>query len=268
VAGGLAEYSGIDALLWRVGFVALTLAGGTGIIVYLLLWLLMPVGPPVAPGTAVEHRIRPPAGPRSPVPGITIAAVLILEGLLALLNRVFDWDLGPTAFFGTALLTVGLGLVAAAFSGGRTARGGLIALGLVLSVATVAASTEPWPGGENGFGDQVYREIDAEAVQPVYECGVGDCTLDLSDVDVDDLDEVITTRVNAGVGDVEVLVPRSADVRVSVDSGIGNVVMFGQEDRNGGYFDGSGRGDRTGDGEAEINLSINAGIGDVEVSRG
>src|SRR3954466_6169983 len=45
VSGGLAEYSGIDALLWRVGFVALALAGGTGVIVYLLLWLLMPAGP-------------------------------------------------------------------------------------------------------------------------------------------------------------------------------------------------------------------------------
>jgi phage shock protein PspC (stress-responsive transcriptional regulator) len=268
VAGGLAEYSGIDALLWRVGFVALTLAGGTGIIVYLLLWLLMPVGPPVAPGAAVEQRVRPPAGPRSPVPGITIAAVLILEGLLAILNRVFDWDLGPVAFFGTALLTVGLGLVAAAFAGGRTARGGLVALGLVLSVATIAASTEPWPGGENGIGDQVYREVDAEMVQPVYECGVGDCTLDLSEVDVSDLDGLITTRVSAGVGDVEVIVPRSADVQVSVDSGIGDVRMFGQDDRNGGYFDGLGRADWTGDDEAEINLSINAGIGDVEVSRG
>ena len=42
VSGGLAEYSGIDALLWRVGFVALTLAGGAGVIVYLLLWLLIP----------------------------------------------------------------------------------------------------------------------------------------------------------------------------------------------------------------------------------
>src|SRR5215212_4398490 len=77
VSGGLAEYSGIDALLWRVGFVALTLAGGTGIIVSLLLWLLMPAGPAVAPGTAVEKQARPPAGPRSPVPGVTIAALLI-----------------------------------------------------------------------------------------------------------------------------------------------------------------------------------------------
>src|SRR4051795_8193037 len=45
VAGGLAEYSGIDPLLWRVGFVALTLAGGSGILVYLLLWVLMPPAP-------------------------------------------------------------------------------------------------------------------------------------------------------------------------------------------------------------------------------
>src|SRR3954465_5709909 len=45
VSGGLAVFPGGGALLWRVGLVALTLAGGTGIIVALLLWLLMPAGP-------------------------------------------------------------------------------------------------------------------------------------------------------------------------------------------------------------------------------
>lgn len=45
VCGGLADYSGIDPVLWRVGFVALTFAGGAGILVYLLLWVLMPAGP-------------------------------------------------------------------------------------------------------------------------------------------------------------------------------------------------------------------------------
>jgi phage shock protein PspC (stress-responsive transcriptional regulator) len=54
VCGGLAEYSGIDALLWRVGFIGLTVAGGAGVIVYLLLWVLMPPAPvtpeqPVSP---------------------------------------------------------------------------------------------------------------------------------------------------------------------------------------------------------------------------
>ena len=50
VCGGLADYSGIDTLLWRVGFVGLTVAGGSGILVYLLLWVLMPAAP-LPPGT-------------------------------------------------------------------------------------------------------------------------------------------------------------------------------------------------------------------------
>jgi phage shock protein PspC (stress-responsive transcriptional regulator) len=49
VCGGLAEYSGIDPLLWRVGFVGLTVAGGAGILVYLLLWVFM-ASAPLPPG--------------------------------------------------------------------------------------------------------------------------------------------------------------------------------------------------------------------------
>ncbi len=45
VSGGLAEYSGIDAVLWRVGFVGLALAGGAGVVLYLLLWVLVPSDP-------------------------------------------------------------------------------------------------------------------------------------------------------------------------------------------------------------------------------
>src|SRR5215212_9399576 len=77
VAGGLARYSGIDALLWRVGFVALAFAGGTGVLVYLLLWLLMPATPEAPSGIELDEEPDVPAGPRSPVPGVTIAALLI-----------------------------------------------------------------------------------------------------------------------------------------------------------------------------------------------
>jgi phage shock protein PspC (stress-responsive transcriptional regulator) len=268
VSGGLAEYSGIDALLWRVGFVALTLAGGTGIIVYLLLWLLMPAGPRVAPGTAVEMQARPPAGPRSPVPGVTIAALLIAVGLLTLFTSVFSWELGPTAFFGTALLVVGLGLVAAAFASGRTARGALIALGVVLSLGTIATASEPWHGHEGHVGDKTFHEVAAERVQPVYDCGLGDCTLDLSDVDVSSLDGRITTAVDAGLGDVQVILPRSADVEMTVDSGIGDVRLLDGMDSDGGYSPGLGSAPWTDDGEPEFVLTINTGMGDVEVSRG
>jgi phage shock protein PspC (stress-responsive transcriptional regulator) len=45
VCGGLAEHTGIDSLVWRAGFVAVSAAGGAGFLVYLLLWVLMPPPP-------------------------------------------------------------------------------------------------------------------------------------------------------------------------------------------------------------------------------
>ena len=45
VSGGLAAHIGVDALLWRVAFVGLTLAGGAGIPIYLALWVLVPPAP-------------------------------------------------------------------------------------------------------------------------------------------------------------------------------------------------------------------------------
>jgi phage shock protein PspC (stress-responsive transcriptional regulator) len=41
VCGGLGDYFGIDATLMRLVFVALTLLGGHGILIYLILWLVM-----------------------------------------------------------------------------------------------------------------------------------------------------------------------------------------------------------------------------------
>ena len=272
VSGGLAEYSGIDALLWRVGFVALALAGGTGVIVYLLLWLLMPAGPatygPTAYGAPGQARVKAPAGPRSPVPGVTIAALLILVGALSLITRFSDWNLGPRAFLGTALLVVGLGLVAAAFSGGRTARGGLIALGVVLSLALLVASTMPWKNVHGGFGDRTFRPATEAQVRDRYQGGAGDMTVDLTGVDVSHLDAPISTRIEHGVGDVKVLVPRDADVRLTVMSGVGSIDAFGQGSLDRGFFPGSGTGSWVDDSKAEFVIAVHNGAGDVEVSRG
>ncbi|GAB4571570.1 MAG: hypothetical protein Kow0077_08590 [Anaerolineae bacterium] len=44
VAGGLAEYLGMDPTLIRLGFVLLTLLGGPGLLIYIIMWLVMPEG--------------------------------------------------------------------------------------------------------------------------------------------------------------------------------------------------------------------------------
>jgi phage shock protein PspC (stress-responsive transcriptional regulator) len=257
VSGGLAGYSGIDPLLWRIGFVALALAG-PGVPVYLLLWIFMP-----AEHTAGDPRASRPAGPRSPVPRVTLAGLLIVVGLLAALTRFTGWDVGPVGFFGSALLVVGLGLVAAAFTGGRRAKGGLIALGTVLSLALLVSAAEPWEDVEGDVGDRTYHPRTAADIQPVYSLGLGDTTLDLSDLS--GLDQPVTTQVNGGLGDVDVLVPRSADVRVDVHSGLGEVEVL-DLDSDGGLSLGSGA-TWSGDGKPDIVLTINAGLGDVEVDR-
>lgn len=45
VAGGLAEHLNMDTTLIRLIFVVLTLAGGPGLLIYLILWLIMPDEP-------------------------------------------------------------------------------------------------------------------------------------------------------------------------------------------------------------------------------
>lgn len=42
VCGGLGEYLDIDPTIIRIGFIILTIAGGSGVLAYLLLWLVMP----------------------------------------------------------------------------------------------------------------------------------------------------------------------------------------------------------------------------------
>lgn len=43
VCGGLADYSGIDVTIWRIIFVLIALPGGVSVLVYFILWLLMPL---------------------------------------------------------------------------------------------------------------------------------------------------------------------------------------------------------------------------------
>jgi phage shock protein PspC (stress-responsive transcriptional regulator) len=45
VCGGLAVTTGVGPWLWRMAFALLTLAGGCGLIVYLVLWFFVPLEP-------------------------------------------------------------------------------------------------------------------------------------------------------------------------------------------------------------------------------
>jgi phage shock protein C len=45
VCGGLAQYFNLDATLIRVLFVVLAVLGGSGLVIYLAMWILVPKEP-------------------------------------------------------------------------------------------------------------------------------------------------------------------------------------------------------------------------------
>jgi len=57
VAGGLAEYFVMDPLLIRLAFVILTLAGGGGLLIYVVLWIVTPENP---------YRVQPTGNNQGP----------------------------------------------------------------------------------------------------------------------------------------------------------------------------------------------------------
>jgi phage shock protein PspC (stress-responsive transcriptional regulator) len=139
VSGGIGRYFGIDPTLVRIGFVALALLGGAGLIVYGAALVLVPLD---------EERPDAPGTPRDRALAIAIAVALILAGLVfGSFGFMFGGALVPLGF----LLLLGLAvwwLVSGARpSGGpgdvarRAAQGiGLLIGCVALAVASFFAS--------------------------------------------------------------------------------------------------------------------------------
>ena len=56
VCGGLAARSDVPAWLWRLVFVAVALCGGTGVVAYVLLWIVLPLEDGVVDGGTGSFR--------------------------------------------------------------------------------------------------------------------------------------------------------------------------------------------------------------------
>src|SRR3954464_9091601 len=72
VAGGLGAYFDLSPTIYRIAFVALALAGGTGVLLYLAAWLVIPedgAAGSIAPRGLAEARAPARASWRSPAPG-------------------------------------------------------------------------------------------------------------------------------------------------------------------------------------------------------
>ena len=107
VCGGLGAHLGIDPAWLRIAFVALTLGGGAGVLLYLIAWVAIPEAPVGADPS--ERVARHPAignGDASLVVGLG----LFVLGIALLLGRVAPWFADIT--WPVLLIVVGAGVVA------------------------------------------------------------------------------------------------------------------------------------------------------------
>lgn len=61
VCGGIARMTGVESWIWRLLFALLALCAGTGVLLYLLMWILVPADP-LIPGPAPG---QPPGHPQA-----------------------------------------------------------------------------------------------------------------------------------------------------------------------------------------------------------
>ncbi|MFZ9188626.1 MAG: PspC domain-containing protein, partial [Algoriphagus sp.] len=117
VASGLAAYFGIKALYVRLAFVILTIAGGSGIVIYLILWIITPLASSITERIkmkggeitldSIDSTLKETINPAPPTPESTVKnTVMVLMKPFQLLGQVIEALGSALGSLGKFLLTL------------------------------------------------------------------------------------------------------------------------------------------------------------------
>lgn len=102
VCGGMGRYFGVDPIWLRIAFVALVIGGGSGFVLYVIAWILIPEEDEQTP---VSH--RPPTDRTTA--GVVIGTIFVVAGAVALTNRFVPWF--DDFLWPAVVVAIGVGLV-------------------------------------------------------------------------------------------------------------------------------------------------------------
>jgi hypothetical protein len=190
-----------------------------------------------------------------------LGSLITVAGGLALLDALDVVGIDWTVVLAAGAVAVGLTVAVGALTG--HAVGSVALLGVLLLAAAAVGLAVRIPLSD-GIGQRVDHPVTAAALAPSYRLGVGDLTVDLSDVSLAAGTTDVSTRL--GVGTLKVIVPAGVTVRLHDHASVGTVRAFGRE-RDGASADqrlvahGAPGDTRT------LVLDASVGIGEVQVSR-
>jgi len=201
-------------------------------VIAVLLWLFLrprnstPVDTSELTGTT--ETTREPAAPRPPRPRgdgsltwLTIGFALIAAGALWLVDRAAGGVEWPD-YVALELAVVGLGLLLGTWRGaGRR----LIPIGGVLTLVLLGSTQLPTLSA----GEVRATPLSAADVSPRYELGVGSLRLDLTAIDDLAALDGRTISIEAGMAEIQVLVPDEIDVTVDAHVDLGDLNVFDRE---------------------------------------
>ncbi len=303
VAGGIGQYFAIDPILVRIGFVALTLLGGAGLVVYAAALLLVPLddrsGPPSGRDRVMAVGVVAALAVGALVIGgfgVFFAGALVPLALLALAGLAVWWlvsgerpDGSPADVARRAALGVGLLIGCAALSVASFFASGLGG-GVVVSGIVIAAGAALVAAAFAGGARWLVLPALAIALPLAFVSAAG---IDLEGgfgerherpatvgelrqgyrlgagelvVDLRELDLPAGDRrlsVRVGAGHVLILVPKDVCVASTATVGVGHVAVF---DRHGSGLDVDWRDARRADeGASRLVLDGKVGVGLLEV---
>ena len=300
VAGGLGRHFELDPLIFRIGFALLTLFGGSGLLLYILLALLVPSedADPAAPrdnrtrtlliiaGVVVALIALPIALPAA----VFLSPLIVLAAIGILIYGAAGGNIDPRAVRGSVIvltvsgaIALGLGAaVAVAFGGGTVISGVVLAAGVILvigsffggmrwliapalilaiPVAVVAAADINLEGG---VGGRDYRPATVAELREEYRLGVGEMIVDLREVEFPT--GTTTIRTDVGVGRTEILLPDAICLDSEVHMGMGAVRVLGRS--NDGIDVDAFRREDAPPGAPVVRIEADTGMGEIDVHRG
>jgi phage shock protein PspC (stress-responsive transcriptional regulator) len=241
---GLGRYFDLNPAIYRIAFVVLTLAGGTGVLLYVAAWLVIPEEGATDSIAAAELRKQ------RDHPKRLLGLALLGAIALAILSSIHIWPSPGNLWVLAALLIAGV-----AWWRGRFVVGIVLGVVVVLVAGVLFAVRVPLLAG---IGDRSY-----DTVHSKYTLGIGELRLNLDHVQLPKGQTFVKATV--GIGKLRVLVPKNATVDVKGRVQAGDLVLF-DEHENGTHVH-SHVVDRTGSGRVLV-LDLHTGLGKISVERG